>query len=279
MNKYSMPLILLIGFFLIPTNISSLSAGVEPSPFNEVVNKINAIDNNLQSIDKRLKHVISKLISKDDSSYKPGNLNRLDAMAKKLCGCQDQLDNILTQLPYDEALIPEVQYALVDVELRARIIVNRIDKLFINPGYIEIEPDRVKSNAQIIVYVTKEYIKPDNSCSSLSETNEITLSSFTIPDPTIDVDKDGFLCDPEEWDEDVARALAEMEGIDELSEEHWKVVNYLREYYLEFGVAPMIRKLCKATGFKLKKIYDLFPSGPAKGACKVAGLPKPTGCV
>jgi len=61
--------------------------------------------------------------------------------------------------------------------------------------------------------------------------------------------------------------------------EHWKVVNYLREYYLKFKIAPMIRKLCKETGFKLKEIYDLFPSGPAKGACKVAGLPKPTGCV
>jgi tRNA 2-thiouridine synthesizing protein E len=57
------------------------------------------------------------------------------------------------------------------------------------------------------------------------------------------------------------------------------VVNYLRDYYLEFNMAPMIRKLCKTTGFKLKEIYDLFPSGPAKGACKVAGLPKPTGCV
>ena len=57
------------------------------------------------------------------------------------------------------------------------------------------------------------------------------------------------------------------------------IVNYLRDYYLEYNIAPMIRKLCKETGFKLKEIYDLFPSGPAKGACKVAGLPKPTGCV
>jgi TusE/DsrC/DsvC family sulfur relay protein len=77
----------------------------------------------------------------------------------------------------------------------------------------------------------------------------------------------------------VAAALAETEGVDELTEEHWKLVKYLRDYYLEYGVAPMIRKLCKATGFKLNKVYELFPSGPAKGACKVAGLPKPTGCV
>jgi TusE/DsrC/DsvC family sulfur relay protein len=64
-----------------------------------------------------------------------------------------------------------------------------------------------------------------------------------------------------------------------LTDNHWKVVNYLREYYVQFGVAPMIRKLCKQTGFSLKEIYEMFPSGPAKGACKVAGLPKPTGCV
>ena len=95
----------------------------------------------------------------------------------------------------------------------------------------------------------------------------------------LEIDEDGFIQDPDQWDEAVAASLAKTEGVDELTEKHWKLVNYLREYYLEFNMAPMIRKLCKATGFKLKEIYDLFPSGPAKGACKVAGLPKPTGCV
>ena len=95
----------------------------------------------------------------------------------------------------------------------------------------------------------------------------------------IEIDEDGFIQDPDKWNKGVAADLAKTEGVDDLTEEHWKVVNYLREYYIEFGVAPMIRKLCKSTGFKLNKIYELFPSGPAKGACKVAGLPKPTGCV
>ena len=95
----------------------------------------------------------------------------------------------------------------------------------------------------------------------------------------IEIDEDGFIQDPEAWDQAVALALAATEGVNEMTENHWKVVNYLRHYYLEFQMAPMIRKLCKETGFKLKEIYDLFPSGPAKGACKVAGLPKPTGCV
>ena len=106
------------------------------------------------------------------------------------------------------------------------------------------------------------------------------MPTFTHGEVSIEVDEDGFMATPEEWNETVAAAIATTEGVDEgLTEEHWKVVNYLRDYYLKFGVAPMIRKLCKETGFKLNKIYELFPSGPAKGACKVAGLPKPTGCV
>lgn len=95
----------------------------------------------------------------------------------------------------------------------------------------------------------------------------------------IDVDEDGFMENPEQWNEAVAKALATTEGVENMTDDHWKVVNYLREYYTKFGIAPMIRKLCKETGFPLKTIYELFPSGPAKGACKVAGLAKPTGCV
>ena len=95
----------------------------------------------------------------------------------------------------------------------------------------------------------------------------------------IEVDEDGFIQDPDEKDEDVAKDLALTEDVEELGEDHWKLVHYLREYYLKFGIAPMIRKLCKETGFDLKYVYEMFPGGPAKGACKVAGLPKPTGCV
>ncbi|MBI5533815.1 MAG: TusE/DsrC/DsvC family sulfur relay protein [Deltaproteobacteria bacterium] len=105
------------------------------------------------------------------------------------------------------------------------------------------------------------------------------MASFTHGNITIEVDEDGFMAQPEKWNNEVALALASTEGVTALSEDHWKLVNYLRDYYTKFGVAPMIRKLCKETGFPLKTVYDLFPSGPAKGACKVAGLPKPTGCV
>ena len=105
------------------------------------------------------------------------------------------------------------------------------------------------------------------------------MVDFDVNGENFDVDEDGFLQEPDRWNKDVAAALAKTEGVEDLTEEHWQVVNFLREYYLEYQVAPMIRKLCKSTGFKLNKIYELFPSGPAKGACKIAGLPKPTGCV
>ncbi|MGQ9531845.1 MAG: TusE/DsrC/DsvC family sulfur relay protein [Desulfotomaculales bacterium] len=95
----------------------------------------------------------------------------------------------------------------------------------------------------------------------------------------IEVDEDGFIQDPSIWTPEIAKAMAPMEQINELTDEHWKVVNYLRDYYMKFGICPMIRKLCKDTGYTLKKIYELFPTGPAKGACKLAGAPKPTGCV
>lgn len=95
----------------------------------------------------------------------------------------------------------------------------------------------------------------------------------------VEVDEDGFCVNPDDWTEDIAIAMAKTENIEELTEDHWKLINYLRNYYTKFGVAPMIRKMCKETGFQLKEIYELFPSGPAKGACKLSGLPKPTGCV
>lgn len=105
------------------------------------------------------------------------------------------------------------------------------------------------------------------------------MPTFEYAGLALEVDEDGFMQDPDKWNQDVAAALATTEGVAGLTDGHWKIVNYLREYYLQFGVAPMIRKLCKQTGFSLKEIYEMFPSGPAKGACKVAGLPKPTGCV
>lgn len=105
------------------------------------------------------------------------------------------------------------------------------------------------------------------------------MPTFEVEGRKYDVDEDGFLQEPTLWSDDVAKDFARCEGLDALTEEHWKLIHYIRNYYVQFGIAPMVRKLCKETGLNLSRIYELFPSGPAKGACKLAGLPKPTGCV
>lgn len=105
------------------------------------------------------------------------------------------------------------------------------------------------------------------------------MAFIEVSGQQFEVDEDGFLVSPDVWVEGIATYFAPGEGINDLTEDHWKVIKYLREYFFQFGIAPMIRKMCKDTGFTLKQIYELFPSGPAKGACKLAGLPKPTGCV
>jgi len=96
---------------------------------------------------------------------------------------------------------------------------------------------------------------------------------------TFTVDEDGFIDDYSNFCPEWVQWVKTQEGIEEITEEHERVVKVLQEYYEKNGIAPMVRILSKVTGFKLKHIYELFPSGPGKGACKMAGLPKPTGCV
>ena len=106
------------------------------------------------------------------------------------------------------------------------------------------------------------------------------MSQLEINGKTLELNEEGFLDDPSQWDDDVALHLAKsQEGLDDLSDDHWAVVNFIRNHYRETNLAPMVRSICKTTGLPLRRIYELFPSGPAKGACKVAGLPKPDGCV
>ena len=105
------------------------------------------------------------------------------------------------------------------------------------------------------------------------------MANIEVNGQAVELDEDGFLVVLDQWNEDVAKYLAKEEGVEDLNEDHWKIINYLKGYFAEYGIAPMVRKMTKESGYSLKEIYDLFPSGPAKGACKVAGLPKPTGCV
>ena len=106
------------------------------------------------------------------------------------------------------------------------------------------------------------------------------MPDIQVGGKTVELNEEGFMNHPEEWDKNIALALAKSEeGLEALTEEHWKVIDYIRGYYEEKNIAPMVRKVCKNSGFSLKHIFELFPSGPAKGACKLAGLPKPDGCV
>lgn len=100
-----------------------------------------------------------------------------------------------------------------------------------------------------------------------------------------ETDEEGYLANLSDWDKDIGEAMAKEDGAD-LGENHWEVINFLREYYDEYQIAPAVRVLTKAIGKKFGKekgnskyLYELFPYGPAKQACKYAGLPKPTGCV
>ena len=102
---------------------------------------------------------------------------------------------------------------------------------------------------------------------------------------SLEVDEEGYLANLNEWEPAVAEVMAKDEGL-ELNDDHWEIINFLREYYEEYQIAPAVRVLTKAVGKKLGKdkgnskyLYELFPYGPGKQACKLAGLPKPTGCV
>jgi tRNA 2-thiouridine synthesizing protein E len=106
------------------------------------------------------------------------------------------------------------------------------------------------------------------------------MSGLVFDGRSVALNEEGFLEDPSLWNEDLALALAKSEeGLEGLTEDHWTVIRFIRGHFEEKQGAPMVRAVCKGTGLRLQQIYDLFPSGPAKGACKLAGLPKPDGCV
>lgn len=108
---------------------------------------------------------------------------------------------------------------------------------------------------------------------------------YTLNGNTFGADEEGYLTDISQWNEELAVLIAQDEKI-EMNDDHWEVVKFLREYYEEYQIAPAIRVLTKAVKKRMgadkgnsKYLYDLFPYGPAKQACKIAGLPKPTGCI
>ena len=100
----------------------------------------------------------------------------------------------------------------------------------------------------------------------------------TILDHVLDVDAEGFLQKPEQWNEAIGREIAHTLDIP-LTDKHWQVIRFMRERYLATGTAPSIRTLGKESGVPIKELYQLFPKGPAKLAAKIGGIPKPHGCI
>ena len=96
---------------------------------------------------------------------------------------------------------------------------------------------------------------------------------------TVELDAEGFLVDPNQWNEAVAAEIAAANGIPTLTDKHWQVVRFMRDAYMANGTAPSIRSLGKESGVPIKELYQLFPKGPAKVAAKIAGIPKPRGCI
>jgi TusE/DsrC/DsvC family sulfur relay protein len=105
------------------------------------------------------------------------------------------------------------------------------------------------------------------------------MPTVTIAGADIALNAEGFLEQPDQWTEGVAIEIAKQEGIDPLTPRHWQVVNFMRQEYFEKGTGPTVRALGKTSGVSIKELYELFPKGPAKLAAKIAGIPKPRGCI
>jgi len=105
------------------------------------------------------------------------------------------------------------------------------------------------------------------------------MTTKEIAGVTIELDENGFMADHKAWTKEIAAVFAKEEGIDELTDRHFIVIEFMRKEFEENGTGPSIRKLNKQSGVSTKELYDLFPGGPAKKAALIAGIPKPQGCV
>lgn len=105
------------------------------------------------------------------------------------------------------------------------------------------------------------------------------MTIATIATIDVELNDEGFFVQPEQWTEAMVGELARYEGIEELTDAHWTVIRFMRDEYLTKGSGPTVRVLGKASGVSIKELYQLFPKGPARVAAKIAGIPKPRGCI
>ena len=105
------------------------------------------------------------------------------------------------------------------------------------------------------------------------------MTTATLGGVAVAVNDEGFFEDPEQWTEAMAIEMAHADGIDELTDKHWQVIHFMRQEYAKKGTGPTVRVLGKTSGVTVKELYQLFPKGPAKMAARIAGIPKPRGCI
>jgi TusE/DsrC/DsvC family sulfur relay protein len=105
------------------------------------------------------------------------------------------------------------------------------------------------------------------------------MPTATYAGTAVAVNDEGFFENPDQWTEEMAPEIARGEGIDELTEDHWRVIKFMRAEFAQKGSGPTVRVLGKTSGVSVKELYVLFPKGPAKVAAKIAGIPKPRGCI
>lgn len=105
------------------------------------------------------------------------------------------------------------------------------------------------------------------------------MTTAMVAGHEVELNDEGFFVHPERWTEDMAAEIAKHEGIAQLTDKHWQVIRFMRKEYAEKGTGPTVRVLGKTSGVSVKELYELFPKGPAKTAAKIAGIPKPRGCI
>jgi tRNA 2-thiouridine synthesizing protein E len=105
------------------------------------------------------------------------------------------------------------------------------------------------------------------------------MSTQTIAGYEVHTNEEGFMTDPSEWNKEIAAFLAEQIGIAELTEDHWKVLDFLRSDFDEQGETATLRRVSTIGGVNTKELYTLFPKKPARKMAYIAGLPKPKGCI
>lgn len=105
------------------------------------------------------------------------------------------------------------------------------------------------------------------------------MTTRTIANVSVDLNDEGFFLHPEQWTREMVPELARADGLVALGDRHWYVIEFMRKEFEEKGTGPSVRALSKSSGVPIKELYQLFPTGPAKTAARIAGIPKPRGCI